>query len=583
MPDTVSENILQVLVESHELSVEDGTSVREKIQLGEGTTYSLLVEKGKVTEEGYAKAYAAVLHMPYVNLREVTIDKKTLDIIPESTAREHLIIAYEQDEDSLKLAMADPSDRQIVEFIHKKVDKRLDISLATSASIREALSKYQGTLEADLQQVIAEAKNLSATVQTTGASGDLSKVAEDLPIIKIADSILRHAIMKDASDIHIEPTETTVVVRYRMDGMLHDMMVLPKTVLAGVVARIKILANLKIDEHRLPQDGRFKLESDDYNVAFRVSTLPVFDGEKIVMRLLDESGKGVALDDMKLSRKNLAMFKDNIAKPNGMILVTGPTGSGKTTTLYAVLRELNTADVNISTIEDPIEYRMQRVNQTQVQPKIGLTFSNGLRALVRQDPDIIMVGEIRDEETASLAVNAALTGHLVLSTLHTNSASGAVPRLMDMKIEPFLIASTANIIIAQRLVRTLCTACRKQTAIDQTMKDSLADIVDLDRMLLLLQEEGVIESAEASWEKVPLFQAVGCDKCHDGYRGRIGIYEMLEMTPSLQKLLTANVTSDALEAAAKEEQKMVTMLEDGVMKVVQGITSVEEVLRVAKE
>ncbi len=577
MPDAISESILQALVESHELSPEDGTRIREQLKAGEGTAYALLVEKGKVSEEGYTKAYAAASHMPYVNLREITVDKKTLDIIPESTAREHLVIAYEQDKDSVKLAMANPNDRQIVEFIHKKVDKNLQVSLASSSSIRETLTKYQGTLASELQQVIDEAKK----VQAVGS--DLSKVAEDLPIIKIADTILRHAITKDASDIHIEPTEDTVVVRYRIDGILHDMMTLPKTVLAGVVARIKILSNLKIDEHRLPQDGRFKLESDDYNVAFRVSTLPVFDGEKIVMRLLDESGKGITIDDLKLSKKNLAMFRDNIAKPNGMILVTGPTGSGKTTTLYAVLRELNTAEVNISTIEDPIEYRMQRVNQTQVQPKIGLTFSNGLRALVRQDPDIIMVGEIRDEETASLAVNAALTGHLVLSTLHTNSSAGAVPRLMDMKIEPFLIASTANIIIAQRLVRTLCTQCRKQTTMDKAMLDSLADIVDLNRMLDLLHQEGVVDAAQATWEQVPMFAAEGCDKCHEGYKGRLGIYEMLEMTPSLQKMITVNVTSDALETAAKEQQGMVTMLEDGVMKVVQGITSVEEVLRVAKE
>ena len=427
-----------------------------------------------------------------------------------------------------------------------------------------------------MQQVIDEAKKANEEGK------DLSKAAEDLPIIKIADSILRHAILKGSSDIHIEPTEEKVVVRYRIDGILHDMMVLPKTVLAGVVARIKILSNLKIDEHRLPQDGRFKLESDDYNVAFRVSTLPVFDGEKIVMRLLDESGKGVSLDNVGMDEKSLKMFRDNIAKPNGMILVTGPTGSGKTTTLYSAMRELNTSEVNISTIEDPIEYRMQRVNQTQVQPKIGLTFSNGLRALVRQDPDIIMVGEIRDEETASLAVNAALTGHLVLSTLHTNSAAGAVPRLMDMKVEPFLIASTLNLVMAQRLVRKLCESCRTQVPIDQAMMDSIADIVKLDRMLEVLKQQEVI-AKDADWKGVQMFAAPGCIKCHNGYKGRMGIYEMFEMTPSMQRLLSATITTDALETAAKKEQGMVTMLEDGVVKVVRGLTNIEEVLRVAKE
>lgn len=463
-----------------------------------------------------------------------------------------------------------------MEFIHKKVDKPIEVWLASTSSIRETLAKYEGTLEADLQQVIDEAKHV------TEEGKDDSKAAEDLPIIKIADSILRHAILKGASDIHIEPTEDKLIVRYRIDGILHDMMVLPKAVLAGVVARIKILSNLKIDEHRLPQDGRFKLESDDYNVAFRVSTLPVFDGEKIVMRLLDESGKGVTLDGVGMTEKDLKMFRDNIAKPNGMILVTGPTGSGKTTTLYAAVRELNTAEVNISTIEDPIEYRMQRVNQTQVQPKIGLTFSNGLRALVRQDPDIIMVGEIRDEETASLAVNAALTGHLVLSTLHTNSAAGAVPRLMDMKVEPFLIASTLNLVMAQRLVRRLCENCRKQVPIDETMLTSLRDILDVDHMFQVLKSQQLV-SADSTWETIQIYQPVGCTKCQAGYKGRVGIYEMFEMTPSMQELLTPTVTSEALEQAAKKDQGMISMLEDGVSKVIQGLTSVEEVLRVAKE
>ncbi|OGY31165.1 MAG: hypothetical protein A3C02_03965 [Candidatus Andersenbacteria bacterium RIFCSPHIGHO2_02_FULL_45_11] len=576
MVDRISETILQTLVASGELALADSTAVREQIDTGKGAIYSLLVTGSKVTEEQYTKAYAAALGMPYIDVRDKQIESKVLDIIPESTAREHMIIAYEQTDEVVKLAMANPNDRQIVEFIHKKVDKPVEVALASVTSIRETLAKYEGTLEADLQQVIDEAKKANEEGK------DLSKAAEDLPIIKIADSILRHAILKGSSDIHIEPTEEKVVVRYRIDGILHDMMVLPKTVLAGVVARIKILSNLKIDEHRLPQDGRFKLESDDYNVAFRVSTLPVFDGEKIVMRLLDESGKGVSLDNVGMDEKSLKMFRDNIAKPNGMILVTGPTGSGKTTTLYSAMRELNTSEVNISTIEDPIEYRMQRVNQTQVQPKIGLTFSNGLRALVRQDPDIIMVGEIRDEETASLAVNAALTGHLVLSTLHTNSAAGAVPRLMDMKVEPFLIASTLNLVMAQRLVRKLCESCRTQVPIDQAMMDSIADIVKLDRMLEVLKQQEVI-AKDADWKGVQMFAAPGCIKCHNGYKGRMGIYEMFEMTPSMQRLLSATITTDALETAAKKEQGMVTMLEDGVVKVVRGLTNIEEVLRVAKE
>ncbi len=576
MIDRISESILQFLVESHELSLEDGARIREELSQQSGAIFDALVTKGLVTEEQYTKAYAHALSIPYVDVRDIPLDKKVLEIIPESTAREHQIVAYEQTPSSLKVAMVNPMDRQIIEFLGKKIDKRVEVALASTTSVRETLAKYQGTLEADLQQVIAEANKAQA------GSEDLSKAAADLPIIKIVDSILRHAIGKGASDIHIEPTEDQVIVRYRIDGILHDMMALPKTVLPGIVARIKILSNLKIDEHRLPQDGRFKMESDDFDVAFRVSTLPIFDGEKIVMRLLDESGRGISLDGLGMREKDLGLFRKGIEKPNGMILVTGPTGSGKTTTLYAAMSELNTPDVNISSIEDPIEYRMQRVNQTQVQPKIGLTFANGLRALVRQDPDIIMVGEIRDEETASLAVNAALTGHLVLSTLHTNSAAGAIPRLMDMAVEPFLLSSTIDLVMAQRLVRVLCQECKKQSTLDQGMLDSLKAVMDLDRVLTVLQTEGALDTA-VTWQTFPVFQAVGCSKCQEGYKGRMGIYEIFEMTPSLQEKLTATVTSEVIEEKAREEQRMTTMLEDGMVKVVQGLTSIEEVLRVAKE
>ncbi|OGY36769.1 MAG: hypothetical protein A3E36_03705 [Candidatus Andersenbacteria bacterium RIFCSPHIGHO2_12_FULL_45_11b] len=577
MAERVDENILRALVELQRISAEQGAQVLAVLKDGKASLHDALMEYG-VADEDYAKAYAQASGVPYVDLRSVQIKKEVLDIIPESTAREHMVIAYDQDDSGVKIAIENPADRQIVEFIHKKVDVPIIVAVASVAAIREALQKYAGSLEADVEQVLKEAKGVKANAR----DADLSKVAEDLPIIKIVDAVLRHAISKDASDIHIEPTETAVVIRYRIDGILHDMMVLPKAVLAGVVARIKILSNLKIDEHRLPQDGRFKMESDDYNVAFRVSTLPVFDGEKIVMRLLDESGNGLTIDKIGLSKKDLNMFHDNIAKPNGMILVTGPTGSGKTTTLYAAMRELNTKDVNISTIEDPIEYRMKRINQTQVQPKIGLTFSNGLRALVRQDPDIIMVGEIRDEETASLAVNAALTGHLVLSTLHTNSATGAIPRLMDMKIEPFLLASTINIVIAQRLVRQLCASCKKEVKINDAMKSSIQDIVDADHMLELLKQEGIAQKEDA-WEQVSFYEAVGCSRCHEGYKSRIGVHEMFEMSPSLQKMITGNVTAHELEVKAREEQGMVSMLEDGILKVAQSITSLEEVLRVAKE
>ncbi|MBI1833590.1 MAG: type II/IV secretion system protein [Candidatus Andersenbacteria bacterium] len=574
MAENTGVKILQSLAEKQLITFEQANQLRGQIE-GGANLYELLVDGKVVNEDQYMEAYAAAVEIPYVNVGEMQIPKEILDIVPESTARGHRIVAYEQTPDLVKVAMADPSDRQIVEFIRKKVDVPVEVAITSPSSIRKVLAQYQDTLEAELSNLIKQA-------QTVTGTGELTKVAEDLPTVKITEAILKHAILQGASDIHIEPTEDQLIVRYRVDGLLHNVLTLPKAVMAGLVARIKILSRLKIDEHRLPQDGRFKLESDDYQVAFRVSTLPVFDGEKVVMRLLDESGQGLKLDDIGMNDKALKVFRKNINEPHGMVLVTGPTGSGKTTTLYAAMRELNQPEVNISTIEDPIEYRMEKINQTQVQPKIGLNFATGLRALVRQDPDIIMVGEIRDEETASLAVNAALTGHMVLSTLHTNSAAGAVPRMLDMKVEPFLIATTANALLAQRLVRKLCQECKVAGKADKTIMDSLAAALDIEHMLKVLQEQGAVKK-EAAWEDIPIFQPKGCPKCQDGYRGRLGIYEIFELSPAIQKLITSNVTSQDIETKAREEQGMVTMIEDGMIKVTQGITSVEEILRVAKE
>ncbi len=568
------DKILRNLVEKKLITIETAKAVQEKLQAG-GDLVQLLVGEGIISADQFSQAQAVALGLPYVDLSDLTIPKDVLNVIPESTARGHLIIAYEQTEQALKVAMADPNDRQIVEFVRKKVDQPVEVALASVEDIRDTLSQYQETLATELQNIVQEAQGVAV------GSDDLGKAAEDLPIIKITESILKHAILQDASDIHIEPMEKQIGIRYRVDGILKDVLVLPKHVLPGLVARIKILSNLKIDEHRLPQDGRFKVASDDYQVAFRVSILPVFDGEKIVMRLLDESGHGLSLDSIGMSARTLQMFRRAITVPHGMILVTGPTGSGKTTTLYAAMREVNKPEVNISTIEDPIEYRMERINQTQVQPKIGLTFANGLRSLVRQDPDIIMVGEIRDEETASLAINAALTGHLVLSTLHTNSAAGAIPRLIDMAVEPFLIASTTNILVAQRLVRKLCTECRKSAKLDKTIMDSLNLVTNTDSLLEVLQREQAVKK-NVKWEDIPIYLPAGCRKCHDGYRGRLGIYEVIEVTPAIQKLITSNVTSNDIEAAAKQAQSMVAMFEDGIIKVVQGVTSMEEVLREAK-
>lgn len=573
--DQVSESVLSLLA-SQQVSPEKIAELRAAATGGKDL-YGEIVSRKIIAEETVAQIWASVWQLPYVDLHDLAIPREVLMVIPESTAREHSIIAYQHTATQLMVAMADPNDRQIVEFIQKKVDKPVVVAFASRASIRATLSQYQESFDTELQEILATVGQVAV-----GTAKDLNKAAQDLPVVRTVDLVLKHAILQNASDIHIEPTEKTVIIRYRIDGILHDVVSLPRTFLAGLVARLKVLSNLKIDEHRLPQDGRFKVETDDYKIAFRVSILPVYDGEKIVMRLLDESGRGLDLSSIGMRAQVLEVFRRNINKPHGMVLVTGPTGSGKTTTLYAAMKELNTSEVNISTVEDPIEYRMPRINQTQVNSQIGLTFSNGLRSLVRQDPDILMVGEIRDEETASLAVNAALTGHLVLSTLHTNSAAGALPRLLDMAVEAFLLASTVNLLMAQRLVRRLCESCR---TVEPINKDTLADlehVVDAKRLEGILRQEKLLEKG-ATLRDIKIGTAVGCSNCTDGYRGRVGIYEALEFTDELRPQVTARTSSQEIEKFAQEQQGMVMMLEDGIMKVVQGQTSIEEVLRVATE
>ncbi len=389
-----------------------------------------------------------------------------------------------------------------------------------------------------------------------------------------------HAILQNASDIHIEPGEKDLTIRYRIDGLLHDAMVLDKNAAPGITARIKVMASLKLDEKRLPQDGRFKKEENGEKISFRVSILPTFFGEKTVIRLLKENSQGFTLEGLGFHGEALERIHNSLKQRTGMVLATGPTGSGKTTTLYTMLEILNKPEVNISTVEDPVEYQMPRVNQTQVKPEIGLTFSNGLRSLLRQDPDIIMVGEIRDGETAGLAVNASLTGHLVLSTIHTNSAAGAIPRMIDMGVEPFLITATVKTIIAQRLVRRLMPNKEKYFLSPAEIKN-LTKIIDLDRMLQMLKDEKVI-GAKDTWEKIPFYRPVRVNEFEDGYSSRIGMHEVLTVTPTIRDMIVKGSSQDALEVQAKKEG-MMTMLEDGVFQAVLGMTSLEEVFRVVSE
>jgi len=543
----------------------------------------VLVLEGLISQEELTKLQAYILGIPFVNLEKEIIPPDVLRIIPEPIARSHNIVAFRKKGNNLEVAMLDPEDLRTIEFIKKKANLKILPRLTTVASIKNALRQYQKTLTAEFEDIIQKEAGRIAPIkeeEKVEKKEELKKVAEELPIIKIVDTIIKHAILEKASDIHIEPMEKEVLIRYRIDGILREVMHLPRDVAPGIVARIKVLSSLKLDERRLPQDGRFKIQTEDYKYSIRVSTLPVFGGEKIVMRLLPEATKAFSLEALGLEGEALERIYENLRKPIGMILVTGPTGSGKTTTLYSMLDILNTPQINISTIEDPVEYTMPRVNQTQVNPKIGLTFSTGLRALVRQDPDIIMVGEIRDTETATLAVNAALTGHLVLSTLHTTNAAGAVPRLIDMKVEPFLISSTLNVILAQRLVRKLCKEKEKYTLTEPEIK-KIEKYCNLERILKILKEEKILKE-DGDLKDIVFYRPKPTERCPDGYKGRIGIFEVLPITESIKELIVKEATSDEIQNQAIREG-MRTMVEDGFVKAAKGITSIEEVLRVIIE
>ncbi len=557
----------------------------EKVAKEERRTLAeALIAQGHMTEDDMRRIESYVLGIPFVSLKNAKIEFEVLALIPEPVARTHNIIAFRRTEEELEVAMLDTADLPAIDFVKKKVGLKILPRLTDTESMRAALRQYQKTLKDEFGDIIMkDASALKVIADESGeelSENDLKKLAEDLPVVRIVDTLLRHAIIQGASDIHIEPGEEEVIVRYRIDGILNDAMKLPKHAAGTLVARIKVLSNLKLDQKRLPQDGRFKMEMDGQKVAFRVSVLPVFYGEKIVMRLLRENRTGYSLEGIGFHGSTLERIHKATRATTGIILVTGPTGSGKSTTLYTVLDLLNSPEVNISTIEDPIEYQMPRVNQSQVKPEIGFTFAAGLRSLMRQDPDVIMVGEIRDEETASLAINAALTGHLVLATVHTNSAAGTVARLIDMGVESFLLVSTLRVAIGQRLVRKLADD-KLPYILTKAERDELAQHVNLDLVLKTLKEEKVV-AENATWNDVPFYHPKEKGETEDGYRGRLGIHEVLEVTPTIKEMVIAGKTGDEVEAQARKEG-MLTMLEDGMYKAARGFTSIEEVLRVINE
>ncbi|MFZ1801543.1 MAG: GspE/PulE family protein [Candidatus Saccharimonas aalborgensis] len=554
----------------------------------------LVLEAKVVDEPTLTQLFAKYADIPYVVIDPKEISSEILAKIPERIARQYNAVIFKIDPDGLvHLAMDDPDDVQAVSFIQKEIGENVKIYVAPHDNILQCLENYRGDVNEELNEVIdVQREDDGSTQQVTEA-----EVAEDSPIAQTVNLLLEYAIRSQASDIHIEPREEYVQIRYRIDGVLKEVNRLPRNVLGALVSRIKILSNLKIDERRVPQDGRFKIKIAGKQYALRVSTLPIADGEKVVMRILDESNQAVTLRDLGYWGHSLDVINEALTEPNGMVLITGPTGSGKSTSLFSILTYLNKPDVNISTIEDPVEYKIPGVNQTQTNPKAGMTFANGLRALLRQDPNVIMVGEIRDGETANLAVQAALTGHLVFSTLHTNNAATCLPRLLDMEIEPFLIASTVKAVVGQRLVRKLCLFCRQQYVPEKqevsqfvelfNLRDdqSFSHIHELEEQAISQELGGNTPAGTTKTTITALWRAnpKGCDECdHTGYKGRIGIYEVLGNTIPIQKMIVNNATSTQIQDQAILEG-MTTMQTDGLIKAIRGNTTLQEVLRVTKE
>ncbi|TSC78593.1 MAG: type IV pilus assembly protein PilB [Parcubacteria group bacterium Gr01-1014_33] len=559
----------QVLIDSGLVAGEEFDTAKKEAARSGREVLDVLIGTGVVTEE-YAKDYiAAFFHVPSVDLEKTDIDPHALELVPEMFAKTHrlIIFAFDAGARAAKAAMADPEDLGTIEYLRAKLDCWIEPYITTPKSLRHGINQYKRKLGEEFNATIQE--NIKKTLTESGVS-DAARLAESVPTITILDSIVEHAVTLGASDIHFEPFEKELLVRFRIDGIMHEIVKMPKEIAPIIVARVKVISGLQIDIHNAPQDGRFRFSMEDKYADIRVSILPTFYGEKAEMRILQGAARPLTLTELGMSDKELKQVEEVIKRPHGMFLVTGPTGSGKTTTLYSVLHILNTPEVSINTVEDPIEYNVPGVTQTQVNIKAGITFATGLRALVRQNPNIIMIGEIRDSETADIAINAALTGHLVLSTLHTNDAAGAIPRLTDMRVEVFLIASTVDVVIAQRLIRKICSVCVQSFEPDARVKSQLEDQA---RLL------GVHEPHTPSL----LFRGKGCALCNfTGYRGQIGIFEVLRVTDAIRNLILKRSPTNEIKKEAIGEG-MALMFEDGLKKAEAGITTLEEVMRVTKE
>lgn len=566
--------LLQLLLDQKKLKPQDFEWLKKELVSSNKTIDELIADHKLVSGVDLAKVKAQVLKIEFVDIRTSSVSPEALNVLPESVANKYacLPISVDVANKLLTVAMADPVDLEAIEFVERKTGYKLKPLLAERTQLsKEIQSRYAQSLSSEVTQALKETGG--AKRQDLKTTEQLGGVIREAPIAKIVSTILEFAIKARASDVHIEPLELKTRVRYRIDGILYEKLVLPKSVHDSVVSRIKILSRLKIDEKRVPQDGRFNFRAGEEEVDLRVSTMPSVYGEKVVMRLLKKAIKVPELPELGLRGKALTSLQTSIRVPHGIILVTGPTGSGKTTTLYSVLHKINTPKVNIMTLEDPVEYQITGITQVQVNPQAGLTFASGLRSFLRQDPDIIMVGEVRDKETAELAIQASLTGHLVFSTLHTNSASGALPRLLDMEAEPFLLASSMTCVVGQRVTRKVCESCKEAYTPPPEVAEDIKTV--LGPMLT-----GFLKQKKEN--EIKLYKGKQCQACNGtGYSGRVGIFEVLPVTETVGKLILERAPSSKIAASAKEAG-MVEMKQDGYLKALEGVTTLEEVLRVAE-
>lgn len=578
----MQERLVKLLVDE---GLVEAASVEAARQAASGDKKSLfeeLIGQKLIDEEMLTHGVAQVSGVPYVNLLATTVDQKILDLLPNDIAERFMAVPIAEIKNRLAVAMLDANNVQTVDYLANRIQRPLKVFMASEDSIRHVLDQYKTDLSS-----VNEAAQLTGAESNAAATSNVKAIVQDSPISRALTTILEYAVKAHASDIHIEPLERSLKIRCRIDGVLREIMQLPKSIEPALVSRIKILSKLKIDEHRVPQDGQFAVAVNNKEVDLRIAISPVVWGEQVVIRLLDKSGNSFSLEDMGYAGRSLRTIRKGIKRPNGMILTSGPTGSGKSTSLYALIKEIKDDSVNIITLEDPVEYKMDGVNQIQVNADVGLTFAAGLRSILRLDPDIVMVGEIRDGETANLAVQAALTGHLVFSTLHTNSAAGVLPRLLDMGIEPFLIASTVNTIIGQRLVRRV--APRRETyktnpIETESIKKTVGHLLPKkhNEALSVSQDLGYNDLPLEGQESYTLVKGVDTPQTPHGYVGRAGLYEVMDVSEEIQNLIVKRATSAEIQRLAME-QGMVTMRQDGYLKALEGITTLEEVNRVAAD